>query len=306
MKPPPDVPPATDGCPRPTSRLRRTANRSPTTTPRSSRATRAGRCASSPSTCAARRVPPPAHPRHHRLLRLRAHHRGRAPGRVLRGGPRARAPRRPRGRTDSRARPTATSCAPAAAPGSWRPPTAAPRRPAAGPSASTSASRTSSAPIPFITPGLSFEFRYFFMRKLWFAYVARAIIVFPGGFGTLDELFEFLTLSQTGKIDPPVATLLYGTRYWNEIVDFDALVRHGIGRRRRPQAAALRRHAGGGDGRAAQAPAAAGRGRARAGDREVGHAGGRVRDLRPGEGGAPMKPPPTSSATCWRASRARR
>jgi hypothetical protein len=82
-------------------------------------------------------------------------------------------------------------------------------------------------PNPFITPGLSFEFRYFFMRKLWFAYVARAIIVFPGGFGTLDELFEFLTLSQTGKIDPPVATLLFGTRYWNEIVDFDALVRHG-------------------------------------------------------------------------------
>ena len=82
-------------------------------------------------------------------------------------------------------------------------------------------------PNPYITQGLSFEFRYFFMRKLWFAYVARAIIVFPGGYGTLDELFEFLTLSQTGKIDPPVATLLYGTRYWNEIVDFDALVRHG-------------------------------------------------------------------------------
>jgi uncharacterized protein (TIGR00730 family) len=83
-------------------------------------------------------------------------------------------------------------------------------------------------PNPFITPGLSFEFRYFFMRKLWFAYVARALIVFPGGFGTLDELFEFLTLSQTGKIDPPPATLLYGTRYWNEIVDFDALVRQGM------------------------------------------------------------------------------
>jgi uncharacterized protein (TIGR00730 family) len=82
-------------------------------------------------------------------------------------------------------------------------------------------------PNPYITPGLSFEFRYFFMRKLWFAYVARAMIVFPGGFGTLDELFEFLTLSQTGKIDPPVATLLYGTKYWNEVVDFDALVRHG-------------------------------------------------------------------------------
>ena len=83
-------------------------------------------------------------------------------------------------------------------------------------------------PNPYISPGLSFEFRYFFMRKLWFAYVARAMIVFPGGFGTLDELFEFLTLSQTGKIDPPVATLLYGTQYWNEIVDFDALARHGM------------------------------------------------------------------------------
>jgi len=83
-------------------------------------------------------------------------------------------------------------------------------------------------PNPFITPGLSFEFRYFFMRKLWFAYLARAIVVFPGGYGTMDELFELLTLSQTGKIDPPVTTLLYGTRYWNEIVDFDALARHGV------------------------------------------------------------------------------
>jgi uncharacterized protein (TIGR00730 family) len=83
-------------------------------------------------------------------------------------------------------------------------------------------------PNPYITPGLSFEFRYFFMRKLWFAYLARAVIVFPGGFGTLDELFEFLTLSQTGKLDPSVTTLLYGSRYWTEIVDWDALVRHGV------------------------------------------------------------------------------
>jgi len=83
-------------------------------------------------------------------------------------------------------------------------------------------------PNPFISGGLSFEFRYFFMRKLWFAYLARAVVVFPGGFGTLDELFEFLTLAQTGKLDPSIPTLLYGTRYWNEIVDFDALARHGM------------------------------------------------------------------------------
>jgi uncharacterized protein (TIGR00730 family) len=83
-------------------------------------------------------------------------------------------------------------------------------------------------PNPYISEGLSFEYRYFFMRKLWFAYLARAIIVFPGGFGTLDELFEFLTLTQTGKLDPSVVTLLYGTGYWNEIVNFDALARHGM------------------------------------------------------------------------------
>jgi uncharacterized protein (TIGR00730 family) len=83
-------------------------------------------------------------------------------------------------------------------------------------------------PNPYLSDGLSFEFRYFFMRKLWFAYLARAVVVFPGGFGTLDELFEFLTLAQTGRLDPAVPTLLYGTRYWTEIVDFDALARHGM------------------------------------------------------------------------------
>jgi uncharacterized protein (TIGR00730 family) len=83
-------------------------------------------------------------------------------------------------------------------------------------------------PNPYITEGLSFEFHYFFMRKLWFAHLARAIVAFPGGFGTLDELFELLTLSQTGKLDHPIVILLYGTSYWNEIVDFDALARHGV------------------------------------------------------------------------------
>ena len=80
----------------------------------------------------------------------------------------------------------------------------------------------------YITPELGFEFHYFFMRKLWFAYLARALIVFPGGFGTLDELTEILTLMQTGKLERHVPILLYGSSYWNEILNFEALVRHGM------------------------------------------------------------------------------
>jgi uncharacterized protein (TIGR00730 family) len=68
-------------------------------------------------------------------------------------------------------------------------------------------------PNPYITPGLGFEFHYFFMRKLWFAHLARALVVFPGGFGTLDELFEILTLCQTRKLDRPIAILMYGPTY---------------------------------------------------------------------------------------------
>src|SRR5262245_43113628 len=83
-------------------------------------------------------------------------------------------------------------------------------------------------PNPYITPGLGFEFHYFFMRKLWFAHLARALVVFPGGFGTLDELFEILTLCQTEKLDRRIAVLLYGPGYWREIVNFPALVRHGM------------------------------------------------------------------------------
>jgi uncharacterized protein (TIGR00730 family) len=82
-------------------------------------------------------------------------------------------------------------------------------------------------PNPFITEALSFEFHYFFMRKLWFASLARALIVFPGGFGTFDELFEILTLEQTGKLARRIPVILYGSEYWNEVVDFGALVRHG-------------------------------------------------------------------------------
>jgi hypothetical protein len=81
---------------------------------------------------------------------------------------------------------------------------------------------------PWITRELSFEFRYFFMRKLWFVYLARALVVFPGGFGTLDELTEVLTLQQTRKLGRSIPVLLYGSAYWNEIIDFQALVRHGV------------------------------------------------------------------------------
>ncbi|HEY6866045.1 MAG TPA: TIGR00730 family Rossman fold protein [Candidatus Eisenbacteria bacterium] len=83
-------------------------------------------------------------------------------------------------------------------------------------------------PNPYITRELCFEFHYFFMRKLWFAHLARAIVAFPGGFGTMDELFELLTLVQTGKLERPIVILLYGADYWREIVNFDAMVRHGV------------------------------------------------------------------------------
>jgi uncharacterized protein (TIGR00730 family) len=82
-------------------------------------------------------------------------------------------------------------------------------------------------PNPWITRELLFEFHYFFMRKLWFAHLARALVVFPGGFGTLDELMEMLTLQQTGKLARRLPILLYGPEYWNEVMSFDALVRHG-------------------------------------------------------------------------------
>ncbi len=83
-------------------------------------------------------------------------------------------------------------------------------------------------PNPYITRDLTFQFHYFFMRKLWFAYMARALVVFPGGFGTLDELTEILTLTQTRKINRHIPVVLYGSDYWKEIINFDALVRHGM------------------------------------------------------------------------------
>lgn len=83
-------------------------------------------------------------------------------------------------------------------------------------------------PNPYITPGLSFEFHYFFMRKFWFAYLAKALVIFPGGFGTMDELFEILTLAQTRKLENKILIVLYGSQFWNEILNFPALVKHGV------------------------------------------------------------------------------
>jgi uncharacterized protein (TIGR00730 family) len=79
----------------------------------------------------------------------------------------------------------------------------------------------------YVTRELSFHFHYFFMRKFWFAYLAKAVIVFPGGYGTLDELFELLTLQQTRKMRKHMPVVLFGTRYWNDVIDFDALVKYG-------------------------------------------------------------------------------
>ena len=78
-------------------------------------------------------------------------------------------------------------------------------------------------PNPYITPDLSFEFHYFFMRKFWFAYLAKALVVFPGGFGTLDELIEILTLAQTQKLESKITLVLYGSQFWNEVMNFEAL-----------------------------------------------------------------------------------
>ena len=80
---------------------------------------------------------------------------------------------------------------------------------------------------PYVTRELAFHFHYFFMRKFWFTYLAKAVIVFPGGFGTLDELFELLTLAQTRKMTKAMPIVLFGTAFWREVVDFDALARYG-------------------------------------------------------------------------------
>jgi len=80
---------------------------------------------------------------------------------------------------------------------------------------------------PYITRQLSFEFRYFFMRKFWFMYLAKAMVAFPGGYGTMDELFEALTLIQTDKVSKKLPILLYGKEFWDDVVNLEALVKYG-------------------------------------------------------------------------------
>jgi len=79
----------------------------------------------------------------------------------------------------------------------------------------------------YITKGLQLEFHYFFMRKFWFAYLAKALVIFPGGFGTLDEMFEILTLAQTRKLSKKMLVVLYGNEYWDAILNFKPLVEWG-------------------------------------------------------------------------------
>ena len=82
-------------------------------------------------------------------------------------------------------------------------------------------------PNQYITPSLNFEFHYFFMRKFWFAYLAKALVIFPGGFGTFDELFEILTLAQTQKLAKKILVVIYGSEYWNKLINFQVMVDAG-------------------------------------------------------------------------------
>jgi hypothetical protein len=82
-------------------------------------------------------------------------------------------------------------------------------------------------PNPYITKELMFEFHYFFIRKFWFVYLAKALVIFPGGFGTLDELMEVLTLSQTGKLGKKLPIILFGKEFWEDVLNFKALINWG-------------------------------------------------------------------------------
>jgi uncharacterized protein (TIGR00730 family) len=82
-------------------------------------------------------------------------------------------------------------------------------------------------PNPYITPSLNFDFHYFFMRKYWLVYLAKALVIFPGGFGTLDEMFEILTLAQTHKLAKKISVVIYGTPYWKSVINLDVLAEKG-------------------------------------------------------------------------------
>lgn len=82
-------------------------------------------------------------------------------------------------------------------------------------------------PNPYITPALNLNFHYFFMRKYWFAYLAKALVVFPGGFGTLDEMFELLTLDQTHKLAKKITVVIYGSKYWKQVINMEMLAEKG-------------------------------------------------------------------------------
>jgi uncharacterized protein (TIGR00730 family) len=83
------------------------------------------------------------------------------------------------------------------------------------------------APNRYITKDLVFNFHYFFMRKFWFAYLAKALVIFPGGFGTIDEMFEILTLAQTRKLSKKLLVILYGSEYWNDVLHLEPLAEWG-------------------------------------------------------------------------------
>ena len=82
-------------------------------------------------------------------------------------------------------------------------------------------------PNRYITEGLHFEFHYFFMRKFWFAYLAKALMIFPGGFGTLDEMFEIVTLAQTQKLAKQIGVFMYGREYWDQVLDLEPMAEWG-------------------------------------------------------------------------------
>ena len=84
------------------------------------------------------------------------------------------------------------------------------------------------SPNPYVDPELNFEFHYFFTRKFWFSYLAKALVIMPGGFGTLDEFFEILTLIQTGKIKKDQPIVLFGEEYWSKLINFETLVDYGV------------------------------------------------------------------------------